>query len=157
MVPVSGSLERLIGRPLDLAGKPDGLREAVTAFFRTRGGVWELRVQLCTDPRRMPIEDASVPWPEDLSPYVAVARVTVPPQEAWSEARSRAIDDGLSFSPWHGVAAHRPIGSIMRARKVVYEESARFRARYNRVQIREPHSLGDVFGALDEPPMQAAG
>ncbi len=157
MVPVSGSLERLIGRPLNVTGKPDGLREAVTEFFRTRGGVWELRAQLCTDPRRMPIEDVSVPWPEDASPYVAVARVTVPPQEAWSEARSRAIDDGLSFSPWHGLAAHRPLGSIMRACKVVYGESAKFRARRNRMQIREPRSLGDVLKAFDDPTGQAAG
>lgn len=145
-VPVSGSLQRLIGRQLDLKGKPNGLREAVVEFFRTRGGVWELRAQLCTDPARMPIEDASVRWPEDLSPYVPVARITVPPQEAWSETRSRAIDDGLSFSPWHGLAAHRPLGSIMRARKVVYEESARFRAEHNRRAIREPRSLDEVIG-----------
>lgn len=146
-VPVSGSLQRLIGRQLDLKGKPNGLREAVVEFFRTRGGVWELRAQLCTDPARMPIEDASVRWPEDLSPYVPVARITVPPQEAWSETRSRAIDDGLSFSPWHGLAAHRPLGSIMRARKVVYEESARFRAEHNRRAIREPRSLDEVIGS----------
>lgn len=145
-VPVSGSLQRLIGRELDLTGKPNGLREAVVNFFRTNGGMWELRAQLCTDPARMPIEDASVRWPERLSPYIPVARITVPPQEAWSEGRSRAIDDGLSFSPWHGLAAHRPLGSIMRARKIVYEESARFRAEHNRVPIREPRSLDEVIG-----------
>lgn len=155
--PVSGSLQRLIGRQLDLRGKPNGLREAVVEFFRTRGGVWELRAQLCTDPARMPIEDASVRWPEDLSPYVPVARITVPPQEAWSDARSQAIDDGLSFSPWHGLAAHRPLGSIMRARKVVYEESARFRAEHNRLPIHEPRTIDDVLSAGAAHSVQPAG
>lgn len=147
MVPASGSLERLIGRPLDLTGKPDGLREAVVDFFRTRGGVWELRAQLCTNLERMPIENASVRWPEELSPYVPVARVTVPPQEAWSEERSKAIDDGMSFNPWHGLAAHRPLGSIMRARKVVYEASARFREEHNQRAIREPQSIEEILAA----------
>jgi hypothetical protein len=43
-----------------------------------------------------------------MSPYVAVGRITMPPQESWSEAKVRARDDGLAFSPWHGIAAHRP-------------------------------------------------
>ena len=89
----------------------------------------------------MPIEDASVPWPEDLSPYIAVGRITAYPQLAWNEARSSAVDDGMAFSPWHGVAAHRPIGSIMRVRKAAYEMSAKFRAEHNGRQIAEPRSL----------------
>jgi hypothetical protein len=39
-----------------------------------------------------------------------------------------AVDDGMSFSPWHGIAAHRPLGSIMRVRKMAYEMGRRFRA-----------------------------
>ncbi|ALA59268.1 hypothetical protein NITMOv2_2862 [Nitrospira moscoviensis] len=157
VVPVSGGLQRLIGRELDLTGRPNGLRDAVVEFFRARGGVWEVRAQLCTDTARMPVEDASVRWPERLSPYIPVARLTVPPQEAWSEARSRAIDDGLSFTPWHGLAAHRPLGSIMRARRVVYEESARFRAEHNRQPIHEPRSLDDVLRTGAMPGLQPAG
>jgi len=149
VAPVSGGLQRLIGRELDLTERPNGLREEVVKFFQHRGGVWELRAQLCTDLARMPIEDAARRWPEEFSPYLPVARVTVPPQEAWSEARSRAIDDGLSFSPWHGLAAHWPLGSIMRARRVAYEASARFRAEHNRRTIREPLSLEDVLDSVE--------
>ena len=94
----------------------------------------------------MPIEDASVPWPEAASPYVAVARITAMPQIAWSQARSAAVDDGMAFSPWHGVAAHRPIGSVMRVRKAAYEASARFRAGHNGRPITEPNNL-DGFPA----------
>ena len=98
-------------------------------------------MQLCTDLEAMPIENAKTVWPEDLSPYVTVARIRVAPQVAWSEARSRAIDDGLAFSPWHGLAAHRPLGSVNRLRRRAYEMSRQFRSRANRQPIEEPRSL----------------
>jgi hypothetical protein len=141
IVPVSPELTALTHAAVDLRGKPNGLRESVVEHFRTRGGTWEVRVQLCTNLDTMPIEDASVPWPEDQSPYVAVARITVQPQTAWSEARSAAVDDGMSFSPWHGLAAHRPIGSIMRVRKAAYEMAAEFRSARNSVKVQEPRTL----------------
>lgn len=146
VAPVSPDLAALANAPLDVNGKPNGLREAVIAHFRERGGEWELRVQLCTDLDTMPIEDASVVWPEDQSPYVAVARITVPPQAAWNDERAAAIDDGLAFSPWHGIAAHRPIGSVMRARKPVYEKLAKTRAQENGRTIGEPRSADDLPG-----------
>ncbi len=144
LFPVSPELTALTDAPVDLVGKPDGLREAAIAFFRAHGGVWELRAQLCTDLEAMPVEDSTVQWPEDKSPYVTVARISVAPQEAWSEAKSKAFDDGLSFSPWHGLAAHRPLGSIMRLRKPAYRMSARFRFMRNGCPMREPKSSEDV-------------
>jgi len=146
VAPVSPELTALTNAPLDVNGKPNGIREAVVNFFRRNGGEWELRVQLCTDLDTMPVEDASVVWPEDQSPYAPVARISVPPQDAWSEARSAAVDDGLAFSPWHGVAAHRPIGSIMRARRAAYEMSAQFRAKNNGRSTKEPRTLADLPG-----------
>ncbi len=138
---VSPSLAALKDKPVTVAGHPNGLRDAVSDFFASQGGEWELRAQLCTDLEAMPIEDASVRWPENQSPYVPVARIAVPPQPAWSEARSAEIDEGLAFSPWHGLAAHRPIGGIMRARKPAYEMSAGFRADRNHCPIHEPKSI----------------
>ncbi len=138
IVPVSPNLMALADAPLTVNGKPDSLREAVAEFFRDHEAVWELRVQLRTDEERMPVEDASVLWPEELSPYRTVARITVPPQTAWSEERSRAGDDRLAFSPWHGLAAHRPLGSIMRARRIAYDRSAGFRMERNGCPMQEP-------------------
>jgi len=144
VAPVSPNLTALDGAQIELRGKPDGLREAVCDFFAVNDAVWELRVQLCNDLEQMPVEDAAVVWPEHASPYVAVARIRVPRQVAWSEARSRAIDDGMSFSPWHGIVAHRPIGSIMRIRKAAYRFSAGFRARHNGQSTAEPIDLGKL-------------
>ncbi len=141
IAPVSPELKALKDAPVDLDDNPDGLRAAVCDHFARNGGEWELRVQLCTDLERMPIEDASVPWPEDLSAYIPVARIHVPAQPAWSDERSRAIDDGMAFDPWHTLAAHRPIGSIMRARKAVYSVMAGVRARQNKQSVDEPTAL----------------
>lgn len=141
LAPVSADLLALTDAPVDLSGTPDGLRRAVMAHFASHGGEWELRVQLCTDLEKMPIEDSSVPWPVALSPYVAVARLRAGPQPAWSEALSKLVDDGMKFNPWHAVAAHRPIGSIMRLRKAAYAMSARFRMERTGVPMAEPKDL----------------
>lgn len=47
----------------------------------------------------MPIEDASVPWPEELSLYVAVARLTLPRQQSWDPVASPRIEDETAFDP----------------------------------------------------------
>ena len=138
VVPVSPSLLALKDQPVDLKDKPDGLRAAVVEHFASQGGEWELRVQLCTDLSTMPIEDASVRWPEEQSPFLSVARISVPPQRAWSGELSVEMDDGLSFSPWNGLAAHRPLGSVNRARRIAYAGSAHARSPRGRCPVHEP-------------------
>jgi hypothetical protein len=44
---------------------------------------------------------------------------------------SESLDDGLSFNPWHGLAEHRPLGSVNRVRRAAYESSATFRGERN--------------------------
>ncbi|KAA2213926.1 catalase family protein [Pseudoroseomonas oryzae] len=136
LVPVSPALIALKDQAVDTHGRPDALREAMNAHFASRGGEWELRAQLLTNTKTMPVEDASIPWPEEESPYRTVARLVVAPQTAWDEARALEIDDGMSFSPWHGIEAHRPLGGIMRARRETYAASARFRASRNGCPVR---------------------
>lgn len=138
MVPVSASLNALTDLHVDFADNPDGLRAAVTEYFIQHGGTWELRIQLATDLGKMPIEDASVQWSEELSPYVTVARIDVDAQPAWDSEKVREIDDAMAFSPWHGLQAHRPLGGVMRVRKPSYEMSSDFRARHNGCPIHEP-------------------
>jgi hypothetical protein len=136
-LPISPGLLALSGQKLTSA--PDTQRDAIAAFFAQPDAVaeWELRVQLCRDLERMPIEDASVVWPEDLSPYLPVGRLTVGAQSSWSP-EAEATEDSLAFAPWHALAAHRPLGSLNRARRVVMAASRQFRAQFNRCPIHEP-------------------
>jgi catalase len=136
--PAAPELIGLIDQAVDIRHSPNALRDKIREFFRTQSGSWDLEVQLCRDLEHMPIEDASVVWPEALSPYQPVGRLTVPQQDSWPEASTAGVEDRLSFSPWHGIAAHRPLGSVMRVRKATYEASVRFRAEHNNVTIDEP-------------------
>lgn len=141
LAPVSPDLRALEDAPIDLKDKPDGTRDAVVDFVSEHTGApaeWELRVQLCADLEKMPIEDASVEWPQDVSPFIAVARLTVDAQPGWSDALSREIDDGMAFNPWHAMAAHRPLGGVMRARRVAYAASSQFRSERNGCPFHEP-------------------
>jgi hypothetical protein len=138
LAPVSPELVALSGRPIDVAGHPDAVRDAVRRHFAVLPATWELRVQLGTDPDAMPVENAATTWSEDDSPYLPVARITAAPQETWSDALWAEIEDGLAFNPWIGLAAHRPLGSIMRARRPAYLAAREYRARSNGVAIDEP-------------------
>jgi hypothetical protein len=143
VTPASAALRKLKKAAVNLKGRPDGLREAIVEFFRHNAAEWNLQVQLCTDLKAMPIEDASIPWPEGLSPYRTVARIVIPSQNAWSAQRVKLVDERMAFNPWHALAAHRPLGGIMRARKLVYQRAASFRAAHNQTPITEPTTIAD--------------
>jgi hypothetical protein len=76
-------------------------------------------VQRQTDPPTMPIEDPTIEW---KSAWERVATIEIDAQEFDFPAR---WDWGnkLSFSPWHALLEHRPLGGINRARKIVYPAS----------------------------------
>jgi hypothetical protein len=140
VAPRSPELVALKDAPLDVNDKPNGLRDAVNEFFTSQSAEWEVRVQLATDIGLMPVEDASKIWSEDDSPYVTVAYLRASAQPAWTDERSAVVDDGLAFSPWHGLQAHRPIGGVMRARKPSYEMSSGFRGQFNGCPMHEPRA-----------------
>ncbi|RZL06452.1 MAG: catalase [Rubrivivax sp.] len=144
LVPTSPELLALKGQRLDLGESENAIREAMVRHFHRHGGTWELRVQLCTTIEDMPIDDPTAEWSEQDSPFLTVARLVAPPQLAWSPARAAAVDDGMGFSPWHGLQAHRPLGAIMRMRKLAYATSQRFRSERNARQVIEPDSLAAV-------------
>ncbi len=84
----SPRLTALKGSPVAITGSPNAQRDAVVRYFDANEAGWELRAQLCRDLEKMPVEDASVLWAEDLSPHLPVARLVVPRQCAWSEERA---------------------------------------------------------------------
>ena len=144
LVPVSAVLKDLEDATIDARGRPDAIRENVREGLIEQGGTWEFRVQLCTDLEEMPIEDATVVWDEKASPYRTVATLDVPPQIAWQDGVSQKTEDELSFSPWHGIAAHQPLGGVNRARKDPYEFSADYRGKFNGCPIHEPRALAEL-------------
>ena len=129
---------------LDTAKDENALRTATVDYLRDWDALFEVRVQLCTDLDTMPVENANTEWSEEESPYRTVARLTFPRQEAYSDARKAYADGDLSFCPSHSLAAHRPLGSIMRARLRAYPEMSRHRRTANGRPLTEPHSIDEV-------------
>lgn len=141
LAPVSPALLAL--EDTRLPADVDAQRDAVRDFFATLEGSveWALRVQLCRDPARMPVDDPSVEWSEDASPWQQVARLVVPRQVSWSDD-SQAADDRLAFSPWNALLDHRPLGAINRARREVMAVSRALRTAWNGCPIHEPDIAG---------------
>jgi len=103
------------------------LRDAMRARLANESATFDLMVQLQTDPRRMPIEDASVEWREQDSPYVPVARIQIPPQAIDDTDHIKRCED-VAFNPWNCLAEHRPLGNMNRARREIYRAMAEFRS-----------------------------
>lgn len=139
LVPATEAQNSLKATMIDLDSEFDAQRQAVRSFLAVTPAVWDFRVQLCTDLEAMPVEKPDVAWPEDQNPYVTVARLEVAPQESYTDEMVAAVDKAASFSPWHGLEAHRPLGAINRVRKAVYEASAGFRLNHNGCPFHSNH------------------
>ena len=104
----------------------DYLGDELAMRLRTQAVNYEFQLQFFEDETSTPIEDASVDW---SSPYVTVARLTLPAQDVSSGRGKRvaALVEKLSFDPWHAQEELRPLGNIMRARNAAYRLSTQER------------------------------
>jgi hypothetical protein len=116
----------------------DWLRQSMAMTLSNTDAEFDFSIQLQTNPKRMPLEDASIEWPERLSPFVTVAKIRIPKQEFRSEAQTKFARE-LSYNPWHCIAEHRPLGNQNRARFLIYSELSRLRQAMNRESHIEPN------------------
>ncbi|MGM7647698.1 catalase family protein [Nocardia sp. JW2] len=125
--PVSPEVVALQGRPIPTSAGVNAHQNSVIDFFANHGATYELRAQLCTNVTSMPIEDATVDWPETESAHQTVATLRFDRQDPYTPQRRAYGDEVLSFNSWRGLDAHRPLGSINRLKKRVYEASSNYR------------------------------
>ena len=126
---------------------PDNyLRDNMVATLARRDMEFDILVQVQTDAHRMPIENASVLWPERLSPMVPVATLRIPRQK-FDSPQQMAFAHNLSYNPWHCIPEHRPLGNQSRARHRMYWELSKLRQDMNGTPHIEP--TGDEVFAPD--------
>lgn len=104
------------------------LRAAMKAHLSTESACLAFGVQEQGDPESMPIEDASVIWDEEASPFRTVATLTIPDQ-AFDEADALQTCEGVAFNPWQSLPEHEPLGRMNAVRKAVYADAAKLRTR----------------------------
>jgi hypothetical protein len=116
---------------------PNFLRDNLKKSLNAAEATFDFCVQLRTQPESMPVEDPRIDWREAASPFIPVARITIPKQ-TFETPEQTAFCENLSFTPWHGLDAHRPLGGINRVRRTVYETISRLRHDINAAQREEP-------------------
>jgi hypothetical protein len=143
VAPAADSAAHAIHRELDLTSGPDVFGPALVDELQARAFDFDLQVQLCTDLEKMPVNDTTVEWPEQLSSFVTVGRVHIPRQDI-PESGNFEKGDALAFNQWRVTAEHRPLGEIMQVRQI-YSASAKVRRTLNHQAHTEPSSADEVL------------
>ncbi len=116
---------------------PNFLRENMQKHLDHGAACFDFMVQLRTRAIEMPIEDPTIEWNEKDAPFITVAKITIPSQQFNTSEQQKFCED-LTFTPWHTVLEHQPLGGINRVRQVVYETSSRVRHELNGIERYEP-------------------
>ena len=138
------------------ATDPNYLQTRLVRDVKNAGLCMNFQVQLRTGDD-MPLDRTTVEWsePTDNNPFapppppavtsrtystsvsraVTVATVTV---EAGQDITANTQCEDFSFTAWHALEAHRPVGSINDARGIVYKRLADYRRTRNGVALGEP-------------------
>jgi hypothetical protein len=114
----------------------DYLRRAMVDHLKTaaRPAVFDFCAQLRTDATPEVIDSPTVEWD---TPFQRVAVITIPAQNFDRPEQDR-FGENLSYTPWHALPEHRPVGQINEIRRSVYAASSRARHLAKLVYEQEP-------------------
>jgi L-Lysine epsilon oxidase N-terminal/L-lysine epsilon oxidase C-terminal domain len=119
------------------SGNPNYLAADLVQRLAEGEARFRFMVQLRTDPKTMPLDQATVRWSEEQSPPDHVATLILPRQDILARGQA-GYGENLAYNPWHALEAHRPQGSISQARKLAYAASSDQRRNANGVPAGEP-------------------
>ncbi|GBF51709.1 catalase domain protein [Leptospira ryugenii] len=87
--------------------------------------IYDFQLQFYVDPIQTPIENPTIEWKESDTPFITVARLTIPKQTLDLEQSTDFAKsvEASTFDPWNALEQHKPLGQIMRARKFYYLQS----------------------------------
>jgi hypothetical protein len=114
----------------------DFLRDALRRTLQSGDGCMEFLVQPRTSDR-MDVEDSRIEWKEAEAPFYKLATIRVP-QQTFDTPEQNKFCENLSFTPWHALPEHKPLGVTNRLRKVIYDHVSRVRHEMNDIQRDEP-------------------
>lgn len=112
------------------------LREALKNTLQSTDACMEFLVQPRTS-SKMLVEDSMTEWDEKAAPFYQVATIHIPKQN-FDTPEQNQFCENLSFTPWHALPEHRPLGAVNRVRKVIYENISRVRHDMNSAPRQEP-------------------
>ena len=95
---------------------------------------FDFTVQLHDDATPAVIDNPTVAWD---GPVQRIAVITIPPQK-FNSPEQITFGENLSYTPWHALPEHRPVGQVNEIRKAVYLASSSLRHDTNHVARAEP-------------------
>lgn len=80
---------------------------------------FDVQIQFFINESETPIENASIEWQEQVSPFVTVGELSIDKGPANKDELEKKVETS-KFDPWNCLEEHKPLGNIMRCRKVMY-------------------------------------
>lgn len=108
------------------------LRQRLIRDLDAGDSCFELFVQLRGGNEAFPLDAGTVEWTSEAR---KVATINVPKQALTA---NDATCENMSFNAWHSLAEHRPVGSVQKARGIIYKYFADLRRTRNNVPLGEP-------------------
>lgn len=122
--------------PIPARPNRDFLREALRTSLQESDACMEFLVQPRTS-TSMSVEDSMTEWKEYQAPFYKVATINIPKQ-VFDTPEQNKFCENLSFTPWHALVEHKPLGGINLMRKIIYEQISRVRHEMNSTERLEP-------------------
>lgn len=119
---------------------PNYLRESLVAAMNQQDACFDLGLQIRSTTEQTGVEDPRIEWQE---PMVNVARLTMAKQTFDTPVRNTYCEN-LSFTPWHALPEHRPLGRTNRARGILYNVISKHRHTENGVPRVEPTGIDEI-------------
>ncbi len=118
---------------------PDFLREQLREELDHTAACFIFQVQAQPlDADGLSLDDATQAWTEEDVPFVPLATISIPRQDFSGDQQAQFCEN-LSFSPWHALPEHRPLGQLNRLRRHAYPASSDYRHEQNQAQV--PNAL----------------
>ncbi len=112
------------------------LRDALKNSLQKKDACMEFLVQPRTS-NKLSIEDSMTEWKETDAPFYPVAVIRIP-EQVFDTPDQNKFCENLSFTPWHSLPEHKPLGAVNRLRKVIYDRVSHVRHEMNTANRQEP-------------------
>lgn len=121
----------------------DFLREALKNSLQKSDACMDFLIQPRTS-TTMSVEDSMTEWKENQAPFYKVATIRIPKQ-SFDTPEQNKFCENLSYTPWHSLYEHKPLGAINRMRKIIYERISLVRHEINSIHRKEPLSKINII------------
>ncbi|AOY43069.1 MULTISPECIES: catalase family protein [Psychrobacter] len=142
--PTASSVKKVTRRDVDVDAREEALRPLIVEEIREHDYQFDIQIQLCRNLKKQPIEEITTQWQESDTPFVTVARLTLPCQDVPDDGNFEIMEN-LSFTPFRCLEENRPIGNLQQSRLKAYQVASETRHKLNDVKRREPKSLKETF------------